>query len=64
MATSCSSMLTKRVKCMPASSNSGIISLDVLFDVLVLLPAKELCRLRIFCQAWRSLTSDRLLIKL
>ncbi|KAF2921810.1 hypothetical protein DAI22_07g062500 [Oryza sativa Japonica Group] len=45
------------------SSNSGILPLDVLFDVLVRLPAKELCCLRVICQAWRSLTSDPLFIK-
>uniref|UniRef100_A0A0E0LIV0 F-box domain-containing protein n=1 Tax=Oryza punctata TaxID=4537 RepID=A0A0E0LIV0_ORYPU len=58
-----SSRLTERVRRMPASSNSGILPLDVLFDVLVRLPAKELCRLRIVCRPWRSLTSDPLFIK-
>ncbi|CAD6256858.1 unnamed protein product [Miscanthus lutarioriparius] len=31
---------------------------DVLFDVFLLLSAMELCRLRVVCHAWRSLTSD------
>ena len=35
---------------------------DLLFDVLLRLPAKELCRLRAVCRTWRSLTSDPLFI--
>ncbi|CAD6253692.1 unnamed protein product [Miscanthus lutarioriparius] len=31
---------------------------DVLFTVLLLLSAKELCRLRVVCRAWRSVTCD------
>uniref|UniRef100_A0A0D9WX55 F-box domain-containing protein n=1 Tax=Leersia perrieri TaxID=77586 RepID=A0A0D9WX55_9ORYZ len=64
MGTGCSSsMLTKQIRRMPDSSNSGIVPLDVLFEVLVRLPAKELCRLRIICRQWWSLTSDHLFIK-
>ncbi|CAN6213695.1 unnamed protein product [Urochloa humidicola] len=43
-----------------AASNSGVLPADVLFDVLLRLPAKELCRLRAVCRAWRSLTVDPL----
>ncbi|CAN6203562.1 unnamed protein product [Urochloa humidicola] len=41
-----------------AASNAGVLPVDVLFDVLLRLPAKELCRLRPVCRAWRSLTVD------
>jgi len=34
------------------------LATDVLFDVFLLLSAKELCRLRVVCRAWRSLTCD------
>ena len=45
----------------PAASNStGVLPPDLLFDVLLRLPAKELCRLRAVCRSWRSLTSDPL----
>ncbi|CAL5089721.1 unnamed protein product [Urochloa decumbens] len=42
------------------ASNAGVVPADVLFDVLLRLPAKELCRLRAVCRAWRSLTVDPL----
>nr|CAB3458478.1 unnamed protein product [Digitaria exilis] len=32
--------------------------MDVLHEVLLRVPAKELCRLRLICRSWRSLTSD------
>ncbi|TKW31419.1 hypothetical protein SEVIR_2G105000v4 [Setaria viridis] len=44
----------------PVASNTGVLPPDVLFDVLLRLPAKELCRLRAVCRAWRSLTVDPL----
>ncbi|KAF8701964.1 hypothetical protein HU200_033297 [Digitaria exilis] len=31
---------------------------DVLFDVLLRFPAKEICRLRAVCRTWRSLPYD------
>ncbi|CAN6197447.1 unnamed protein product [Urochloa humidicola] len=43
-----------------AASNAGVLPVDVLFDVLLRLPAKELCRLRAVCRSWRSLTIDPL----
>ncbi|CAN6222917.1 unnamed protein product [Urochloa humidicola] len=47
----------------PSASNAaGALFPDVLFDVLLRLPAKELCRLRAVCRAWRSLTSDPLFV--
>ncbi|KAF8654684.1 hypothetical protein HU200_061484 [Digitaria exilis] len=32
--------------------------MDVLFEVLLRLPASLLCRLHLVCRSWRSLTSD------
>ena len=40
------------------NENDGLLPTDVLYEVLLRLPAKELCRLRLVCRAWRSLTSD------
>ncbi|KAL6623650.1 hypothetical protein ACP70R_033529 [Stipagrostis hirtigluma subsp. patula] len=46
-----------------AAANYGVLPRDVLFDVLLRLPADELCRLRIVCRSWRSLISDPLFAK-
>ena len=45
-----------------AASNAGVLPPDLLSDVLLLLPAKELCRLRAVCRSWRSLTFDPLFV--
>ncbi|KAL6638459.1 hypothetical protein ACP70R_023954 [Stipagrostis hirtigluma subsp. patula] len=37
-----------------AAANYGVLPLDILYDVLLRLPADELCRLRIVCRSWRS----------
>uniref|UniRef100_A0A0D9WWJ5 F-box domain-containing protein n=1 Tax=Leersia perrieri TaxID=77586 RepID=A0A0D9WWJ5_9ORYZ len=63
MTTMCCSPLTEQGRRMHASSNTGILPLDVLIEVLVRLPAKELCRLRAVCWSWRSMTTDRIFIK-
>ncbi|XP_037431326.1 F-box/kelch-repeat protein At3g23880-like [Triticum dicoccoides] len=42
----------------PTISSSGDLPADVLYEVLLRIPAKELCRLRAVCPSWRSLTSD------
>jgi len=39
-----------------ASQNDGLLPTNVLYEVLLRLPAKELCRLRLVCRSWRSLT--------
>ncbi|KAF7066925.1 hypothetical protein CFC21_072846 [Triticum aestivum] len=44
----------------PAASSSGDLPADALYEVLLRIPAKELCRLRAVCPAWRALTSDPL----
>ncbi|CAL5079561.1 unnamed protein product [Urochloa decumbens] len=46
-----------------ASDAAGALSPDVLFDVLLRFPAKDLCRLRAVCRGWRSLTSNPLFIR-
>ncbi|CAN6357810.1 unnamed protein product [Urochloa humidicola] len=46
-----------------AAANLGVLPQEVLFDVLVRLPAKDIGRLRIVCRPWRNLTSDPLFIK-
>ncbi|OEL17814.1 hypothetical protein BAE44_0021167 [Dichanthelium oligosanthes] len=53
---------TSRPRRAPAASGSGILPPDLLFDVLLRLPAKELCRLRAVYRSWRVLTSDRLFV--
>ncbi|TVU39721.1 hypothetical protein EJB05_13159, partial [Eragrostis curvula] len=53
---------TNRARLTPAASSAGVLSPDMLFDVLLRLPAKELCRLRAVCRCWRSLTIDPLFI--
>ncbi|KAL6651410.1 hypothetical protein ACP70R_010335 [Stipagrostis hirtigluma subsp. patula] len=47
-------------KLWPSTSTltSGVLPPDALFEVLLLLPAKELCRLRTVCRSWCVLTSD------
>jgi hypothetical protein len=44
----------------PLDVNYGVLPLDMLRNILVRLPADELCRLRLVCRWWRSLTSDPL----
>ncbi|KAF8735765.1 hypothetical protein HU200_014442 [Digitaria exilis] len=41
----------------------GLLPADIMFDVLLRLPAKELCRLRVVCQAWSSITQSPLFAK-
>jgi hypothetical protein len=47
-------------KLRPAASSPGVLPPDVLYEILLLLPAKDLCRLRAVCRAWRALTSNPL----
>ncbi|KAL6897309.1 hypothetical protein ACP4OV_007005 [Aristida adscensionis] len=53
---------SSRARPPPAASNSGALPPDVLFDVLLRLPARELCRLCAVCRSWRLLTSDPLFV--
>ncbi|TVU02108.1 hypothetical protein EJB05_52474, partial [Eragrostis curvula] len=47
----------------PPVSNYGVLPPDMLYDIMLLLPADVLCRLRLVCKPWRSLTSDSVFIK-
>nr|TKW30996.1 hypothetical protein SEVIR_2G076300v2 [Setaria viridis] len=51
-------VLRRRKKTALALDNDGVLPADVLYEVLLRLPADELCRLRLVCRSWRSLTSD------
>ncbi|KAL5196934.1 hypothetical protein ABZP36_000446 [Zizania latifolia] len=46
----------------PAPSVAAALPLDALFEILLRLPAREICRLRAVCRSWRALASDRLFI--
>jgi len=48
----------RRVEPVRAATNIGALPLDALYDILLRLPAKELCRLRLVCRSWRALLSD------
>ncbi|TVU02072.1 hypothetical protein EJB05_52438, partial [Eragrostis curvula] len=47
----------------PPVANYGVLPPDMLYDIMLLLSADVLCRLRLVCKQWRSLTSDSLFIK-
>ncbi|KAL6638962.1 hypothetical protein ACP70R_022692 [Stipagrostis hirtigluma subsp. patula] len=42
----------------PAAFGASVLPLDAWYDILLRLPAKELCRLRAVCRPWRRLLSD------
>ncbi|KAF0920022.1 hypothetical protein E2562_032505 [Oryza meyeriana var. granulata] len=42
---------------------SAGLPLDALFEILLRLPARDICRLRAVCRSWRALASDRLFIE-
>ncbi|XP_051206960.1 uncharacterized protein [Lolium perenne] len=44
-------------------SGAAALPTDGLYEILLRLPAKDLCRLRAVCRSWRSLASDPLFIK-
>ncbi|CAD6270464.1 unnamed protein product [Miscanthus lutarioriparius] len=48
----------RRVEPVRAATNLGALPLDALYDILLRLPAKELCGLRLVCRSWRALLSD------
>ncbi|CAL4899679.1 unnamed protein product [Urochloa decumbens] len=41
-----------------AAANDGVLPTEILLDILLRLPIRALCRLRLVCREWRSLTSD------
>ncbi|CAM0902568.1 unnamed protein product [Alopecurus aequalis] len=42
----------------PIADDETVLPMDVLYDILLRLPAKPLCRLRVVCPSWRSLLRD------
>ncbi|CAL5066600.1 unnamed protein product [Urochloa decumbens] len=46
-----------------AVPNGGLLPTDVLHDILLRFPVDVLCRLRLVCRSWRSLTSDPIFAK-
>ncbi|KAL6662145.1 hypothetical protein ACP70R_000004 [Stipagrostis hirtigluma subsp. patula] len=55
-------MASSRLWTAPCSSGSQL-PWDAMFEVLLRLPAKELCRLRVVCRLWCALTMDPHFIK-
>ncbi|KAG2640889.1 F-box/LRR-repeat protein At2g43260-like [Panicum virgatum] len=53
---------TTRAMLARAAASSDRIPPDVLFDVLLRLPARDLCRLRAVSRSWRALASDPLFV--
>ncbi|KAK1644369.1 hypothetical protein QYE76_062174 [Lolium multiflorum] len=41
-----------------STANGSVLPQDLLYEILVRIPAKPLCRLRAVCRSWRSLLSD------
>ncbi|TVU41316.1 hypothetical protein EJB05_14822, partial [Eragrostis curvula] len=50
--------MTAPSKCCGPDKRDGFLPLDALYEILLRLPAKELCRLRAVCRPWRALLSD------
>uniref|UniRef100_A0A0E0LI69 F-box domain-containing protein n=1 Tax=Oryza punctata TaxID=4537 RepID=A0A0E0LI69_ORYPU len=44
------------------ASRSAGLPLDALFEIMLRLPAREVCRLRAVCRSWRAVASDRVFI--
>jgi len=40
----------------------GVLPSELLIEILLLLPAKDVCRVRAVCPSWRSLTYDPLFV--
>ena len=41
-----------------AETGGSVLPIDAIYEILIRLPAEELCRLRVVCRPWRSLLSD------
>ncbi|KAK1644337.1 hypothetical protein QYE76_062142 [Lolium multiflorum] len=41
-----------------STANGSVLPQDLLYEILVRIPAKQLCRLGAVCRSWRSLLSD------
>ncbi|KAL6875687.1 hypothetical protein ACP4OV_013200 [Aristida adscensionis] len=55
-------MASSRMWTAPCSCG-GQVPRDTIFEILLRLPAKEICRLRAVCRLWRALTMDSHFIK-
>ncbi|KAF7021220.1 hypothetical protein CFC21_034205 [Triticum aestivum] len=53
----------KRGELRPPEHIAGELPRDALYDILLRLPAKDVCRLRAVSPSWRSLTLDPLFVK-
>ncbi|CAL5076610.1 unnamed protein product [Urochloa decumbens] len=49
---------TRIVQAAAVAFGGGFLPLDAVYEILLRLPAKLLCRLRVVCRLWRSLLSD------
>ncbi|TVU41345.1 hypothetical protein EJB05_14852, partial [Eragrostis curvula] len=49
-------------QCRAGSPRGRVLPSELLFEVLLLLPAKEVCRVRAVCSSWRSLTYDPIFV--
>ncbi|VAH73064.1 unnamed protein product [Triticum turgidum subsp. durum] len=58
-----SSSSDKRGELPPSEYIAGELPRDALYDILLRLPAKDVCRLRAVSPSWRSLTLDPLFVK-
>ncbi|TVU39723.1 hypothetical protein EJB05_13161, partial [Eragrostis curvula] len=47
----------------PAASDGRELPFDLMLDVLLRVPAKDICRLRAVCRAWRAATTDPLFVR-
>ncbi|CAN6180580.1 unnamed protein product [Urochloa humidicola] len=48
---------TRRPQTMRAN-NAGVLPQDAIYEILLRIPARSLCRFRAVCHSWRSLISD------
>ncbi|TVU02076.1 hypothetical protein EJB05_52442, partial [Eragrostis curvula] len=58
MSKMCSVPDDRRVAPARSASGMGVLPMDVVYDILLRLPAKDLCCLRAVCRQWRLLLSD------
>ncbi|KAL6639654.1 hypothetical protein ACP70R_023384 [Stipagrostis hirtigluma subsp. patula] len=54
----CATVPDRRIVPVLAASNAGVLHPDAMYEILLRLPARELCRLRVVCRPWRALLSD------
>ncbi|GJN12203.1 hypothetical protein PR202_ga30460 [Eleusine coracana subsp. coracana] len=47
----------------PPLSDGGELPFDLMLDVLLRVPGKDLCRLRAVCRRWRAATTDSVFVR-